>query len=354
MRILIQDFRSRTVKIQIDDADDLWHLSTIIEPEDVISGSTWRKVKTGKEDERSRQAARKRMFLAVRVEKVEFGSGNLRALGVIPDGPDDVPRGEHHSFSLEQGTTISITKPEWLSFHVNRLQEAAKQKRPSVLICILDREDAYFALLKHSGYEILSSLRGEVAKKADEMRSRIKESRLYPEVIRILQGYSAKYSLAHIILASPVFWKEELLKTLDDPVLKKKITLAACSSADERAFDEVIRRPEVQAVLKDERAAKELRFAEELFAEIAVDGLYAYGIAECEDAAARGAVKMLLVTDACIARSREKGEYPRLDEVMKASERTKAEVHLISSENDAGKRLDGIGGIGAVLRYRMG
>jgi stalled ribosome rescue protein Dom34 len=33
--------------------------------------------------------------------------------------------------------------------------------------------------------------------------------------------------------------------------------------------------------------------------------------------------------------------------------RCKGEIHIISSEFDAGKKLDGLGGIGAILRYKM-
>jgi protein pelota len=38
---------------------------------------------------------------------------------------------------------------------------------------------------------------------------------------------------------------------------------------------------------------------------------------------------------------------------MKTAEQTKAEIYIISSEHEGGKKLDGLGGMGAILRYKL-
>jgi protein pelota len=38
---------------------------------------------------------------------------------------------------------------------------------------------------------------------------------------------------------------------------------------------------------------------------------------------------------------------------MKLTEQNKGSINIISSEHDGGKRLNGLGGIGAVLRYKV-
>jgi len=45
--------------------------------------------------------------------------------------------------------------------------------------------------------------------------------------------------------------------------------------------------------------------------------------------------------------------YRRIEKLMKQAEAMQGNVMIISSEHEAGRKLDGLGGIGAVLRYRM-
>ncbi|HLC65017.1 MAG TPA: mRNA surveillance protein Pelota, partial [Candidatus Nanoarchaeia archaeon] len=63
--------------------------------------------------------------------------------------------------------------------------------------------------------------------------------------------------------------------------------------------------------------------------------------------------EVLLVTDGLIKKSRDEKKYPILEKIMKTVDSINGEVHLISSEHDGGKRLDGLGGIGGILRYKL-
>ena len=47
MRIITSDFKKGFVKIKITDPEDLWYLSQIIEPGDLLTAKTTRKVKIG-------------------------------------------------------------------------------------------------------------------------------------------------------------------------------------------------------------------------------------------------------------------------------------------------------------------
>lgn len=68
MKILIYDLKNNFVKIKIDNLDDLWILSKVIEAGDVVSGETTRAVKKTEEQE----GKRKKMFIRIIVEKVDF------------------------------------------------------------------------------------------------------------------------------------------------------------------------------------------------------------------------------------------------------------------------------------------
>ncbi len=349
MRILHQNLKAGEIKIRVESPDDLWYISQIADKGDVVKGQTLRKIKVGEEKE---DAIRRPVFIAIKVEKSEFHkySNVLRIGGTILEAPEDVPRGSFHTFNVEEGTVITIIKENWLKYQLDRLREASEAEGPKILICVFDREEAIFALMKKYGYELLTELKGSVQKKGQDT-SEIKN--FYLDIIKQMQDYVKRYDIEKIILASPAFWKEELLKNLKDDDLKKKLVMATCSSVDQTAINEVLKRDEVKEVLKQDRAAKELKIVEKLLAEISKDGEATYGMKETGDAVIVGAVRVLLVTDGCIQNSRESGNYPRLENLMRTVERTGGEISIISSENEAGKRLNGLGGIAAILRYKL-
>ena len=351
MKLLHSNLKKGEAKILTQNLDDLWYLSTIIEPKDIVQGKTFRKIKTGSSDKAS-DAAKKSVFLKIGVEKVEFSkyTNVLRVSGIIKEAPEDIPLGEHHTFNVDDNTVITIVKENWLKYQLDKLKEACSEKKSSLLICVHDREEAYFASFKKYGYEILTHLQGEVQKKREE---NIKKENFYLMIIGKLREYAERYNIKQIVVASPAFWKEDLMKELKDEELKKKIILATCSSATKNGIDEVIKRPEVREALKQERTAKEINKVEELFTEIAKNNLAVYGLKETENAANIGAVKELLITDSLIQKSRSGDFYNEIDRIMKTVDKTKGDVEIISSEHESGKKLDGLGGIGAILRFKL-
>jgi len=338
------------VKIMVENQDDLWYLSHIIDSGDFIKGKTIRKIQKGS-SEKSKQV-KKTVFLKIQVEKIEFSKNSnvLRAGGKVVDGPEDIARGSWHSFTLEPGAAVTLQKEKWLSYQISKLKEACKAKIPKIIICVFDREEAYFAMLKKYGYEILSQLKGEVQKKAVDEKSK---SSFYLEIIKQIEDYDKRYGLDKIILASPAFWKDELMKEFKNQVLKKKIIFATCSSVGKNAVDEVLKRPETAEALREERSAEEMNAVEKLLGEISKEGNAAYGMKEVENAAMGGAVDILLVTDKLIQKMREKGNYLRLDRIMRTVDSSKGKITIISVEHEGGKNLEGLGGIGAILRYKM-
>ena len=102
-----------------------------------------------------------------------------------------------------------------------------------------------------------------------------------------------------------------------------------------------------------ERAAKEAHYVEQLLAGIAKGSAIAYGTHEVETAAHAGAITTLLVTDGLISRTRAEGTFPVIDSILKTVDTAKGTIIIVSSTHDAGKKLDGLGGIAALLRYRL-
>ena len=347
MKLISKDLKKGTVKVGINNLDDLWYLSQVIDPNDLVSGSTERKIKIGQDSDRNIKVVRKKVFLELKVEKIELKE-TLRVLGTITNGPDDVSFGSHHSFDLGENDVITITKETWFKFQLDKIKEATEEKRSNILIIAFDREEAYFALLRKIGVEHLTHISGEVQKKDD---NNITKSNFYTLLIKTTEEYDKKYNFSKIIAASPAFWKEELAKNLNNSNIKQKFVFATCSSVGKGSFNEVLKRPEVLQALHDDRISKELSLVDDLLSEVSKENAK-YGFKEVETIVNVGAVKHLLVTTKLIKDLREKNDYEKLDTVMKTADSMKADITIIG-DNDGGKKLDGIGGIGAMLRYKV-
>ncbi len=352
MKQLYLDLKKGTAKLKIEDLDDLWYLSQIIDIGDLVKGKTIRKIKIGKEADRKQAVAKKTIFLKIKIEKIEFSktSNTLRALGIITEGPEDIQKGEHHTFNLEPNTIFTLIKERWLKYQVDRLKEASQEKPSKILIVVMDREEANFALLKKYGYDLLTNIQGKVMKKAMEER---KEGNFYQDIIQKIEEYVKRYNIVKVILASPAFWKEDLTKELKDEELKKKILLATCNATGKNGIDEVLKRPEVKAALHEDRIAKEMSLVEELLTEISKNNMAVYGLKDTENAVNAGAVKDLLITESLIQKSREANNYEKIDNLMKIVDSMKGTINIISSDHEGGKKLNGLGGIGAILRYKL-
>lgn len=345
-------FDGKSAKLRVEDADDVYLLSQIVSMGDIITGKTIRKIKLGGADERQRAVEKKTVFLKIQAEKVSYQPGEecVRVTGPIIEGSEDIPKGEHHSFSLEPGVEFIIEKKQWLSYQLARLKESISEKSSRIAVCVMDRDEAHVALLKRHDFEILRHIKGKVQKKGEDGQG---DNRFYQEVIGTLQEYVTRFNLVRILLASPAFWKEDLLKEIKDKELKGKIILATCNAVGKNGINEVLRRPEVAEALHQERVAEESALVEEMLSGIARKGRAAYGYKETERAVQLGAVTELLITDAFLLRSREFGNSQAIDELIKLAEKSRGVVHIISAGHDAGKKLDGLGGIGALLRFSV-
>jgi stalled ribosome rescue protein Dom34 len=189
-------------------------------------------------------------------------------------------------------------------------------------------------------------MKGDVSKKDMEE----KKTNFYQEIYKQLLDYDQKYSFDNIVVASPAFWKEYLLKEVKDDSLRKKMVLATCSSVDEGSIIEILKRPELKTVLDKDKATRELKLIEELLKQISKDNA-TYGLREVNEKISAGNVSTLLVSETLILRMRRDKRYDILEDIMTAAEALNAEVRIISSD-EAMKELDGLTGIAVLLRYK--
>jgi protein pelota len=349
MEVIKKDLKKGIVKIKITESDDLWYLSHIIDPGDLIKSKTTRKVRIGDAD--NAKVSKKTLTLKIEAETIEISDNalHLRINGKIKEGPEDIPKDSYHSIALEEGSQFTIEKVQWLGFQKKKLEEAS-EKKYNYLLCLFDREEAILALTLKKGYKTLVKFKGDVSKK--DKKTEIKKD-FHQEIIKLLIEYNNRYNPEAIILASPAFYKEELFKKVTLTDLRKKTVLAICSDVNRSAFDEVMKRPELASILKSARAREEKLLIDQLLSEINKENLAVYGWKEVEKAIDAGAISKLLLTDKFIFKTRTKGSYETLDKNLKEVDHLKGEIFILSSEEEGGKTLDGLGGIAAILRYKL-
>ena len=349
MNIIHSDFKKGNVKLRITDPEDLWYLSHLIDPGDFVKGKTTRKIKIG--DGENAKTVKKTYFLKIEAETIDFDqSGDiLRVNGKIKEGPEEVPKDSYQAIPLEEGSEFVLEKVGWMEFQKQKLEESA-QKKHNFLIIIFDREESLFALTKKFGYQVILKIKGDVPKKAKTVEIK---TDFQQEIIKTINTYNERHLPEKIILASPAFWKENLLKKISDPEVKKKIVLVNCSDVSERSIDEVLGSKELEKTLQSSRARTEKILMDELLSEINKNGLAVYAWGEVKKAIDAGAVSKLLLTDDFIQQKREEGHYIELDKLMKQIDVLKGQINILSSKQETGQKLDGLGGIAAILRYKL-
>lgn len=171
-----------------------------------------------------------------------------------------------------------------------------------------------------------------------------------------------------ILLASPGFtaaaFQKYILdtatKTADKALLAQKANFIVVhsSSGHLHSLNEVLQSPEVLVRLKDTKYARETRLMDEFLTLLRKDdGRAWYGPREVERAAEKGAIGKgggaLLISDA-LFRAQDVGVRRRwVGLVDRVREVEGGEVRVLSSEHESGKRLDGLGGIAAILTFPL-
>ncbi|MHC1631488.1 MAG: mRNA surveillance protein pelota [Methanotrichaceae archaeon] len=347
MRVLKKNLRNDEGEISLvpESIDDLWHLKYLISPGNLVFALTHRKVSASSDKLRPEKLERKPVRLGVKVESVEFHtySNWLRVHGIIKSGPDI---SSYHTLNLEPGANISIIKKHWRPDELMRIKEAvAESKRPRVVIALIEEGEAAIGVLHRFGMETASEIKMGSGKgmdgKGGDRRSEFLEE-CAQELDRVAAGD------AKIILAGPGFTKEDLKKRIDSSRadLAKRIVIYDASSVGVSGFQEVLRRGAVDKILEESRLALETSLLEDLLKEIATDGKAAYGPEEVKKATDYGAVETLMVLDELARRS-------NLDSMMRTVVNSRGKIVVFSSEFEPGKRLEALGGIAALLRFKI-
>jgi protein pelota len=344
MRLLHQDRRTGEIKFQVDNMDDLWHLYNIIEIGDLVLASTYRREEQKADKVRNERGEKKRVFLGIRVEKMEFHEfdSRLRITGVIEQGPQDL--GAHHTLNVEEGEVLTAVKLHWKDSALDRIKRALDDsKRPTIVFVSIENDEATIAVMRQYGMQNLATIYGPAGGKMYEQKT---DDDFYLEIIeKVSQLVTTGVPL---VILGPGFAKETLvaLGKQKAPSAFGSAHVYHTGQAGMAGVHELMKRGMGAEILEGSRVAEETNMVEKVLEEIAKEGPVAYGPKEVEEAVRSGAVETLLVLDPLL---REKD----LEAMMYAVESSRGKVMVVSEHHEAGKKLEALGSMAALLRFRL-
>lgn len=335
-----------SVKIRIDDMDDLWYLKNILSTGDQVSMTTMRRAEKQDDMTRSKETKRIPVRVTISLESIEFQefSNRLKLLGVITHGAEDII-GEHQSFIVTEGDDLVLRKETWTEVQRKLLKEARERSDKIMGIFVaLDDDSADVVVMRSYG---LQSLGKVYSGKSGKMYNTVySEKSYFTEISEILKKSAEEQKLISIL--GPGFTREHLLAFLsDDPYYTAKILRSSPTGrADMGAVYEYLQSEESKKAFSNARLMTENELFGRFLKELNGDGLCAYGPEDIKKALELGAVETLMISESVISEDIT-GEFSEL------AKNTSSEVYVFSDLTEPGKMLKKFGGFCAILRYRI-
>ncbi|WRX22959.1 eRF1 domain 1/Pelota-like - like 6 [Theobroma cacao] len=390
-----------SVKMIPVDSDDLWSVYNLIATGDSVMARTVRKVL--RETAGGRDAERITLKLEIKVEAIDYDKEGsiLRIRGKNILENEHVKIGAFHTLELELHRPFVLRKDIWDSLALDVLQQASDPGASADLAVVLMQEGLANILLVGKRILLKSGLTSAawlchislslidkdakyyycgLYKSMTSTRSRI-ETSIPRKHGPAIAGYEAALKkffenvlqafMKHIdfnvvrcaVIASPGFTKDQFHRHLLleaerrqlRPIIenKSRIILVHTSSGYKHSLREVLDAPNVMNMIKDTKAAQEVRALKDFFSMLSNDPARAcYGPKHVEIAHERMAVQTLLITDDLFRNSdiATRQKYVNLVNSVKDSGGT---AHIFSSMHVSGEQLAQLTGIAAILRFPL-
>jgi protein pelota len=301
------------------------------------------------------------MVLKIQVEDVAFHSfsNRVRIKGTILEGPEDlVSIGSYHTFNMEVGNSLTIIKEHWPKFALRRLKEAEKAKTsPLALIITIEDGSADIFLAADFGIREAVSITTSISRKRGSQKAHDATMReFYGDVTMAVRSQLEQNKLNVIVIAGPGFVRDHFKDYLQDSGIPDlpPIMVESTNTTGIPGAKEVLYRGVISKAVQGIKLEKETQLIEKILENVAKgNGLGVYGPDEVQRAVQYGAVEELLITDKKLREGTEE-ERHRMDQLIRDTEKTRGNFHIVSTEHPAGDQLENLGGIAALLRFPIG
>jgi len=326
------------IRLFAESIDDLWHLSHLVRPGDLVFATTFRSVELVQDKIRPEKPEKRPVRLGIRVEGVAFHpyANRLRISGVIEHGVDE---GSHHTINLDAGSELSVIKT-WRQVDLDRIERAVKASTSgAVHILSVEEGEAELYRIRQFGPEIVATVIQGSSKGSDPGG----RASLFERVAALIGEITGT-----VVIAGPGFVKDEVAKYLMEkiPDLKERCLMVETRRSGRGAVTEALGKGVLERITGDLQLKREAELLDMFLERMGKGEPVAYGRAEVEEAISAGAAEQVLVIDDLV-RNRN------IADLLERAERIRARVTVFSSLFDPGAQLLALGGIAALLRYRL-
>ncbi|KAI1921383.1 Translation factor pelota [Ophidiomyces ophidiicola] len=386
----IEQDGSGSVTLFPEEPEDMWHAYNLIRPRDLLKASAVRRV-TNTATTGTTSSSRVHMTLQIRVKSLDFDpqKSQLHVSGQIVTETPYTKIGQHHTLDLELQRNFTLEKTSessnegggWDSVALEMLRDAVDEsyKRRAEAIAVVMQEGlanicfiGQFQTVVKQKVEMAIPRKRQGGSDHDKGLSRFFQVTL-ETLLRLLEPSSNSVtstttsngtSTRPVLLASPGFTATSFQKHIQaassgKPELKSLLDntiVVHSSSGHVHSLAEVLQSPTVQARLSNTKYARETAIMDTFYTHLRMDTNKAtYGAKEVESAVDQGAVGrgggILLISNR-LFRSQSVHERRRwVSLVDRVRDIEGGEVRVLSSDHESGKRLDGLGGVAAILTF---
>lgn len=376
MRLIKQSIEKRdgsgSATLLPEEPEDMWHAYNLIRPTDLLRASAIRRVTT-ESSTGSSTSKRVQTTLTLRVTSLDFDpqAAQLHVSGTVAEENEFVKRGSYHTLDLELQRNFSLEKADgWDTIALDILKEAIDQTSKAELWAVVMQEGlANICLVTNHQTVLRQRVEMALPKKRPGKPSADHDKatqRFFSTVLESLLRQLNMFDLKPLLLASPGFTAtsfQQYIKTQASTKADKNLSalvaktiVAHSASGHLHSLAEVMSSPAVTAKLSDTRFAKETALMDKFYELLRKDdGRAWYGPREVESAVEKGAVGrgggVLLISNS-LFRAQDVAIRRRwVSLVDKVSQDHGGEVRVLSSMHESGKRLEGLGGVAAILTF---
>jgi protein pelota len=342
-----------------EDADDLFTLRRIIENGDHVFADTTRVIKRVKEYARPDKGERIKVRVSVRVENIGLDDmvDRLRITGIITNTDNElVPRGIHHSLTVQVGDTITIDKNrKWNDVETNILKRSGNST--NFILVAIDAQEAAVAKISGTHLKIIPNIySGQSGKRYQHAAKNNPNIEIFFEdIAKTIQSvFSAGAdNNSIIIIFGPGETKRRFYNLLVDKQKLEKGKVSIIDGVDVAGEDGIfvfLRSSAIKEVMSSSKLATVSSILDEIMRLVHNgESKYAMGMQEVSNAASIKAIEYLVFSDS-IFKTIDENDVVKLLNLLESHG---AKSFAVDSSTDIGWRVSSLGGIVALLRYSI-
>ena len=335
-----------------EDADDLFTLRRIIERGDRVISDSTRLIKQVKEYGRPDKGERVKVRVALKVEQSRLDSAvdRLRISGIITDTDNEmVPKGTHHSLSIDAGDMSTIDKGrKWRDIELRMLKRSVSST--NFVLVAIDTQEAAIAKVSGTHVKVIPNIySGQSGKRYQTKNPNIET--YFVDIAKTLSSIICEND--RIIIFGPGESRRRFFNVLvsKQNVLKERVQIVeGIDVAGEDGIFVFLRSEAMKQIMNTSKLAEVSSMLDTVMLMVnRGEAKFALGMNEVSNAAALKAIEAVVFSDS-IFKTADEEEIVKL---LNLIESYGAKMFAVDSSTDIGLRVSSLGGIVALLRYAI-